>query len=77
MKRIIVCYICKKPRRYDESYAVKVHDYTGEFEEETKAEGGGSLPPMRRRVGLVVYPKTARICRGDAKRLGYKVKALK
>lgn len=72
MKRIIICYICKKPRQYKDSYAVKVEDYTDlEIVEKTVATGDALL---RRVVGYTASVKKVRICRADAKRMGYKVK---
>lgn len=73
MKRIIICYICKKPRQYKDSYAVKIEDFTAEPEEKLK--------PVKSSAGALAvndgykFPiLKARICRVDAKRLGYKVK---
>jgi len=69
MKRIIVCYVCKKPKKFDMSYAVKVQDYSGDFIEEVFKNGKETIGR-----NWIVEPKKARICRTCTKRLGYKVR---
>ncbi len=60
MKRIIICVICNKPKKFSDSYAVKVANYRLER----------ILEPDYDK-----YVK-ARMCRTCTKRLGYKVKKL-
>ncbi len=66
MKSAIICFNCKKLKKFSESYAVKITIY--EYKQIT--------------VGVVItseefHEVKARICRLCAKKAGYKVKKIK
>lgn len=65
MKSGIICYICKKPKKFSDSYAVKFMLYEGEF----KTVDG--------QIAIITKPVShrVRVCRTDVKKMGYKVKA--
>lgn len=68
MKTAIICFNCNKPRRFSDSYAVKITDYSNPIE----LENLGSLE------SAYIFPqKKVRICRVCIKRMGYKVKTMK
>ena len=66
MKSAIVCYVCKKAKKFSETYAVKITDY--------------SVMPQLTDIQKVVYtfPQLkVRVCRFDIKKMGYKAKTVK
>lgn len=63
MKVAIMCPICYKPKKFVDTYAVRLIDYTAELD--TKLE-----KPK--------YPENkVRVCRTCIKKMGYKVKVTK
>ena len=68
MKIGIICPICYKPKRYSDTYAVRLIDYTEE-PKEVVAEG--------KKAKVVYSEKRVRICRTDARKMGYKIKVPK
>lgn len=63
MKVAIVCGICDKPKRYSDSYAIKLTRY---LKSESFSDGATpSSKPVTQKI---------RACRACTKRMGYKIK---
>ena len=65
MKLAIICPICLKPKKFSDTYAVRIIDYS---KEPTKVVEDG------KKAKVVFDEKRVRVCRTDAKRMGYKIK---
>ena len=66
MKLAINCPICYKPKRYSDSYAVRLIDYTEEPSE---------VIPEGKKAKAVYPEKKVRVCRTCIKKMGYKIKS--
>ena len=64
MKSIIICGICHKPKKYSDSYVMKVEDYSAMKPEFDSVKSD-----------LVPTIKKVRACKPCTRRMGYKVKA--
>jgi hypothetical protein len=71
MKKAIICYVCGKPKKYSDSYAVKVTDYKTEKE---VVMGGSSGNVAKVYSNGIFVENKVRVCRTCVKRMGYKVK---
>jgi len=64
MKTAIMCPVCYKPKRYSDSYAVKIYEY-----DEPEVLPGGNV------IVKTDEPRKIRVCRACVKRMGYKVRS--
>jgi len=64
MKAVIICAICDKPKKFSESYAVKITDYRDRAYKIGTDEGV-----------TTINIRKARACRSCTKKMGYKVKS--
>lgn len=69
MKSAIVCFKCKKIKRFSDSYALKVLDTSDMMQVAFVGKKGGE-------VGFISKEKKVRVCRTCIKQIGYKVKKL-
>jgi hypothetical protein len=70
MKTAIICVICDKPKRFSDSYAIKLTKYVN-ADSTTSSTGTVSFTT----AGATTLK--ARACRTCTKRMGYKIKQAK